>query len=243
MKYTLTIIIPTYNALRHLKNWEKINITENYKHIEFIFVDSNSNDGSNKYLLFLTQMYENLYVYFLKSSIYEAMNYGVYKSTSNWILFMGIDDILLKSINNLLFYIESNILNSYDLLIIDYQISYNDKIITKKSNKQLKYPHHQSCIFNKETLLNFKYIYNTNYILFSDMDLIFRILIKKKFIYLPYNCVNFSIGGKSTNGKNFKLSFKELTQISYNNNKIFTKFYFLSIFRFTYYFFRNILSR
>ncbi len=236
MKYSLTIIIPTYNAIEHLENWEKILINEIFSYIEFIFVDSNSNDGTNEFLSLFSKRYKNVFVYKIKSSIYEAMNFGVFKSSSNWILFTGIDDYLLKPINHLIININNKKLNNYDLLIVDYQISKKNIIKEKKSIKQLNYPHHQSCIFNKQTLLNLNYIYNTKYLLYSDMDLIFRILKNKKILYLPYNCVNFSKGGKSTNGKYFKESLVELTTIAFKNNKIFTKFYLISVLRIIYYY-------
>ena len=239
MKYSLTIVIPTYNAINHCKNWDKILTAEKYINIEFIFVDSNSVDGTNEYLNTLSKKFDNVYVFKIESTIYEAMNFGVYKSSTNWILFIGIDDYLIKSINNLFKHLDDPKLINLDLLIVDYQMSNKNLIKQKKSINQLNYPHHQSCIFNKQTLLNLNYIYNTKYLLFSDMDLIFRILKNKRILYLPYNCVNFSKGGKSTNGKYFKESLIELTNITFKNNKIFTKFYFVSILRIFYYYINN----
>ena len=242
MNPIISIIIPTYNASEHLKFWENKNRPEKYKFIEFIFIDSNSNDGSTSYLLHLSEKYSNVFFYNLKSSIYEAMNFGVKKCNSEWILFMGVDDYLLNNCLELLNHINTNDLNFYDLLIVNYQISFESKIIFKNSKNQLDYPHHQSCIFNKLTLLKLDYIYDTKFNLFSDMDLIFRILRNNKILYLPYNCVNFSKGGKSTNGKNFNQSIKELTLIAYRHNKIFTKFYTLSLLRLLFYYSRNTIE-
>jgi glycosyltransferase involved in cell wall biosynthesis len=239
---TISIIIPTYNALEHLKHWENKNRPEKFKFIEFIFIDSNSNDGSCSYFLHLVEKYNNVFFYNLKSSIYEAMNFGVKKSNSEWILFMGVDDYLLVNCSELLNHLNTDDLNFYDLLIVNYQISFQRKLFLKNSKNQIGYPHHQSCIFNKLTLLNLDYIYDTKFKLFSDMDLIFRILKNKKILYLPYNCVNFSKGGKSTNGQNFNQTIKELTFIAYRHNKIFTKFYILSVLRLLFYYSRNTIG-
>jgi hypothetical protein len=241
LKHALTIVIPTYNAIRHCENWDKIITVEKYSNIEFIFVDSNSVDGTSEYLDSLTKKFENVFFFKIESTIYEAMNFGVFKSSTNWILFIGIDDYLLKPIINLFKYFDDPKIKNFDLLIVNYQISINGKIKFKNSKNQLKYPHHQSCIFNKTSLKNLDYIYDTSYSLFSDMDLIFRILSKNKILYLPYNCVNFSKGGKSTNGKHFKQTFKELTLIAFKHNKIISKFYLISVFRIIYYLIRNAI--
>lgn len=240
MNPTLSIIIPTYNAFEHLEFWESKNRPEKFKNMEFIFIDSNSNDGSSEYFEKLSRTYTNIYVYKIKSNIYEAMNLGVYYSHSDWLLFTGIDDNLLESISDLINYINKNDLSKFDLLVVDYQISYFKKIKYKKSIKQLNHPHHQSCIFNKKSLLNFEYIYNTKYHLFSDMDLIFRIIKCQNILYLPINCVNFSTGGKSTNGSYFKQIFIELTLVCFKHNKIFSKFYLISILRIIYYYIKKI---
>ena len=99
--YKVSIIIPIFNAEKHLKNVINSVLNQTYKNIELILVNDGSTDGSlaicdsflyDKRVKVITQ--EN-------SGVSVARNKGIENAIGDWIMFVDSDD-----------YIECNIISS-----------------------------------------------------------------------------------------------------------------------------------
>jgi glycosyltransferase len=88
----VSIITPTYNSEKTIEDNIKSISNQTYKNIEHIIVDNFSSDSTKQ--LIEKYKHRNLKFYQKKTNIYEAMNYGVKKSTGTIIGIIGSDDLL-----------------------------------------------------------------------------------------------------------------------------------------------------
>ena len=111
MSYDLSIIIPFYNSKKlvnqSLKNLLRINKT--FSNIEIIYVNNNSNDGSEAIVKSKIKNLENISLYRTSKEMGMgpgvARNLGIKKSNSNNLFFLDIDDkIEIKHLNKLIKY-------------------------------------------------------------------------------------------------------------------------------------------
>lgn len=182
-----------------------------------------------------------------RKGIYPAMNEGIRKSFSEYIVFVGGDDQII--FNNISF-IKSEI--NYlpkkpDLCLMPVYISHDKKkkLIIPKLDKSPYMYHHQSILFNKRFLLNKNIFYSEKYKIHSDFDFIqkcFNQDIKNIFI-LKNPLVLFGTAGSSTSTKYTYTSSIELAKIFFKYKSIFSFKFFISILRKFFYFLKGLFVR
>lgn len=97
MKYKISIIIPVYNAEKHLNNTIQsiINQSFGFENIELILVDDASTDNSKMIIESYIKNYDNIISYYSeKNHGYPGFgrNIGLEKATSEYIMFIDNDD-------------------------------------------------------------------------------------------------------------------------------------------------------
>lgn len=93
--YKISVIVPVYNGHEYIEKCVKNLINQTYKNIEIIIVNDGSTDDTNDILLKYTsnpkiKVYNNL-----NHGVSYSRNYGIEKSTGDYIMFVDADDELL----------------------------------------------------------------------------------------------------------------------------------------------------
>lgn len=239
----ITTVTSTLNAERDIYQFVKKFNFQKYIKKELIIVDGGSNDTTYKKLKVLKKKYRFLKIFRKNnSSIYEALNYGIKKSTGDIINILGSDD---KFLSNKIFKIVEKIFREKKISFLygNCNFNKNGKIIRVYSNKKfekesLKYgfmPAHTTMFIHKKIYkeLNF---YSTKYKFASDFDFCFKLFQIKniKNYYLNISMVSMRSGGVSNAGiKNIFLSNKEVFNILKKNkiNFILIKLIFKIIYK------------
>lgn len=191
MDNKISIIIPTYNSSKYIKEClDSINI-QNYDNYEVIIVDDGSIDGTvdiiNEYVSL-----NNRFKLFIKENggVSSARNYGLTKVTGDYILFVDSDDYLNDE--NVLDLLINNI-KGFD--VIRFNNYFNNNEITHINSLNLKDEYDNSVDFINDTLTNNKayswylwqYLYKKelwNDIrfpegkIFEDTSTIYKVLLK-----------------------------------------------------------------
>lgn len=97
MKYKISVIMPIYNAEKHLDNTIQsiINQSIGFENIELILVDDASKDNSKKIIGYYDNNYENVISYYSEKNHGHpgfGRNIGLKKATSEYIMFIDNDD-------------------------------------------------------------------------------------------------------------------------------------------------------
>ncbi|WP_435354444.1 glycosyltransferase family 2 protein [Emticicia sp. SJ17W-69] len=207
----LSIITATYNAELYLQRlieslkYQKNGIID----FEFIIIDGGSKDNTCD----IIKQNGTVVSYWLSEpdkGIYDAWNKGIKKATGDWIMFLGADDLLtegsiehyMETINN-----TSNI-NEYDLISSRVEMfDTNGKTIRIKGwayewprfLKEMTIAHpgalHSKRLFEKYGL------YDTNYKIVGDYELLLRGGKNLKTLFVDYVTVKMSEGGVSDSVK------------------------------------------
>ena len=165
MSYKISVIIPVYNAEKHLDNTINSIIKQSigFENIELILVDDASNDNSKKIIESYSEKYDNIIPYYSeKNHGYPGFgrNIGLNTATSDYIMFMDNDDEYDVNMCETLY--ETIINENADIVVCGrmmvnqsnnieekihhvYGTEENDKIILK--NEELLY-------FNSHIILN-----------------------------------------------------------------------------------------
>ena len=94
-QFKITIITAVYNALDTLEQAILSVLEQTYPNIEYIIIDGGSTDGSVE----LIKKYSSRIYYWVSEpdrGIYNAFNKGIYKSTGDYVYFLGADDCLFS---------------------------------------------------------------------------------------------------------------------------------------------------
>jgi len=204
----VSIITPTYNSEKTIEDNIKSILSQDYKNIEHIIVDNFSSDYTKE--LVKKYQHRNLRYYEKKTNIYEAMNYGIKKSTGAIIGIIGSDDLLqskntIKQIvkkfntNNINIYIGGVVYfkeNDYEKILREYSLtSFN----ISDFEKGLMPPHPST--FIKKSLYTKYGNYKTKYKIAADFEFLNRILKKNNSLLIENKpVVRMRVGGVSTSG-------------------------------------------
>ena len=200
MNYKVSVIIPVYNAEKHLENTIQsvINQSLGFENIELILVDDASKDNSKKIIESYSEKYDNIIPYYSeKNHGYPGFgrNIGLNIATSDYIMFMDNDDEYDEDMCKTMY--ETMIDEKADIVVcgrmmvnqsnnIEEKIPYvngteeNDKIILK--NDELLY--FNSHIILNEIIKSNSLIFNEHSRLDDDMFTWDYFLNSEKMIYL-----------------------------------------------------------
>jgi glycosyltransferase len=129
----VSIITPTYNSEKTIEDNIKSISNQTYKNIEHVIVDNFSSDSTKQ----LIEKYKdrNLKFYEKKTTIYEAMNYGVKKSTGTIVGIIGSDDLLQNknTIEQIVKKFNTNNINIYTGGVVYFKENDYEKIVREYS--------------------------------------------------------------------------------------------------------------
>ena len=127
MKYS--IIVPVYNTGKYLDKCIISLINQDYKDYEIIIVNDGSTDNSLDIIDKYSSKYDNIHNYNKENGgLSSARNYGIEKSSGEYLLFVDSDDYLD---NNALKIIDENIKDN-DILVFNFYMD-NGKSINVKN--------------------------------------------------------------------------------------------------------------
>ena len=108
----VSIIIPVYNAEKHLKRCIDSVIDQEYSDLEIILINDGSTDDSEKIMNEYKNKYPNLINCYSKENtgVADTRNFGIEKANGEYIMFLDCDDYIDKSLfESCKQYIEDNI--------------------------------------------------------------------------------------------------------------------------------------
>ncbi len=207
----ITIITASYNSVLSIKDCVQSVINQTYfDKIEYIIIDNCSTDGTLDILKSYSAQISCI-VSEPDAGIFDAMNKGIKLASGDVIGFLHSDDIyadnfVIEQVANKLADTNSSALYG-DLQYITNDVNYKvvrNWIAGNYNISKLKrgwMPPHPTFFVRKQCYLDFG-MYNTDYKIASDYDLMMRLLFKHKIScsYLNKVLVKMRMGGVSNNG-------------------------------------------
>lgn len=91
----ISVIVPVYNAEKYIEECVNSLVTQTYPNMEIILVDDGSKDGSFSVCKKLAEKYKNVTAFHKENGgVASARNYGIHKSSGQYIGFMDNDDYI-----------------------------------------------------------------------------------------------------------------------------------------------------
>jgi len=225
----VSIITVCLNSEKTIINTLNSVLSQNYKNIEHIIIDGGSID--NTLSIIKKYPHKNKKIVVKKNStIYEAMNEGIKNSTGELISILNSDDFynndkiisevakIAKKSKAKIFLGDVAYFNGKNFFKITRYYSAND--FNKYNFKYGMMPPHPGSFIKKEVYEKFG-LYNSNYLIAADFDILVRFIKKEK---IPVKILNKLITRMKTggiSGKNFKaylVSTFEILKSLKNNN-------------------------
>lgn len=217
----LSIICPTYNSEKEIKNLLKSLECQTTNDYEIIFVDKLSSDRTKK--LIISSKIKNFSFYSNKDrGIYDAINFGIKKSRFNWIWILGSDDVIYKNTTieeltkEVLIEEKSKVKAIYGTVIfLTSNLPFNKKFYYDDHfNKSLC---QQSIVYKKEALLD-ENLFNIKYITTADYVMNLKLLKEElnNFKYIEKILAIYNDRGSSFYKKDSNF-YKDSLQIRMNN--------------------------
>ena len=171
MKSLVSVIIPVYNAGKHLKQCLDSIISQTYENIEIIAILDGCTDNSKEVLLSLAKDDKRIQITERenKGALYSRIE-GAYLAKGDYIMFIDADDMIEKKCIEIL--LKNIIKEKVDIIRCQYKILKNKRYIKEKLAVQ------RNSIYTKEKYDDiYELLYNTIY--FNSMC---RQLVKKDLI-------------------------------------------------------------
>lgn len=177
---TVSIITIVYNGFDEIEKTILSVINQKFTNFEYIVIDGGSSDGTKS----IIEKYSDSIDFYISENdggIYDAMNKGILQASGGWLNFMNAGDTFFDE--NVLINVFNKKL-AFSKLSLIYGYKYNKDAISKPYNldilkKGIIMGNHQSMFFNK-TLLGSELIYDLNYPIYADYELVNRIFLKYK---------------------------------------------------------------
>jgi len=216
----ITIITVVYNSVDTIKRAIDSVFSQTYENIEYIVIDGQSNDGSIDIITQLNKYHKFTFISEKDKGIYDAMNKGIINATGDIIGILNSDDFFAS--NNVISYI----VNQFNFNTVDAFIGDVVFVSKNNTNKVIRYyssskwdiskfqygymPAHPAFFVKREMYLRYG-LFNTDYKIASDFELMVRFLFinKIKYIYKPIVVTKMLLGGESTSG------FKSMIRLNY----------------------------
>jgi glycosyltransferase involved in cell wall biosynthesis len=190
----ISIITPTFNASKTLKECIESVAIQNYFYLEHWIIDGLSTDNTLAIIQEYAQKYSHIkYISEKDKGIYDAMNKGIELATGDFLLFLGADDALSE---NILLNINNQVdFNNFDLIYgrvkyPDYECGreYKKEYLTNelKINPFIHlFMHHQGTFIRKKVFYEFG-IYDLKYPIGADVHFFIKTInhsqIRKQFV-------------------------------------------------------------
>ena len=227
----ISIITTTLNSEKTLAYTLSSVFEQTYKKIEHIIVDGGSTDKTLD-IIKKHKFKNKKIIHFKNSSIYEAINLGIKKSTGDYVLILNSDDILEES--NVIEKVAKFVENKEKKIILGSVTYFNDnefELINRYySAKKFKtwmmifgiMPPHPGAFIPTSIAKN--NLYNKEFKIAADFDFFLRTLKLKKYSYriIRLNITRMKTGGIS--GKNLFSYIKSSNEIlhSLKINKVYS---------------------
>ena len=233
-KPLISVITVCYNAQKTLENTIQSVLNQNYDNVEFIIIDGNSSDNSLEIIRKYND-YIDLWISEKDDGIYNAINKGILLSTGNIIGILNADDTYTKNALSLVkkYYLEHNIDFLFGSVNKDRLLSgFHKKKIFWKFNI---YPSHSSGFFISQKAQIISGLYDENFNLHADYDLIYKLICKHKLkgMAMDRNDITgtFNNFGKSSKESKFSYFYEEFRIRKKNKQNIvfITLLFFLKI--------------
>ena len=202
----VSVVTVCYNAVSSIERTILSVINQNFSDIEYIIIDGGSSDGTID-LIKKYNKYISLWISEPDLGIYDAMNKGIIKSTSQWLIFMNAGDVFYNNstINSITDLLENN---NIDILYGNILKVYSKHRIVKsrgigKSNPSLidfytNTINHQSA-FIRNTMFEKNGLYSLDYKLASDWYFFLQASMNNaNIVYIDKNISRFMMDGQST---------------------------------------------
>ncbi len=200
-KPLISIIMNCYNGEEFLNDAIKSVLSQTYKNWELIFWDNQSTDNSFKIL----KKYKDKrikYFYAKKyTTLYEARNLAIKKSTGKFVAFLDVDDVWLRNKLELQipYFKEKKIglvySNFYILNNKKKKLAFNNYLPSGKVTAKIikNYQVGFLTVILRKSFLNKKKLFDFNYNLLSDYDFILNFSLKHEFYALNQPLANYRI--------------------------------------------------
>jgi glycosyltransferase involved in cell wall biosynthesis len=191
----VSVVVNCYNGEKYLNQCIESILNQTYKNIELIFWDNQSNDKSKN----IVESYDDKRIkYFYAknhTTLYEARNLAFQNCNGEFVCFLDTDDWYEsnKIDDQIKFFsdeevgvVYSNRYTFYNNLKLKKIFKRNIQpsgYITKNilNNYQVSF---MTALIRAESLKNLDFIFDKNYSIIGDFDLIYRLSLKWKFIYI-----------------------------------------------------------
>ena len=133
-KNKISIIVPIYNCELYLERCIESIVGQTYDNIEVLLIDDGSTDSSGKICDIFAKKDSRIKVYHKKNGgVSSARNFGIEKSTGDWISFVDSDDWVEKDFCYKM--IDKLLDSEYNLAICAYKRVYDSKVEFQNLNK------------------------------------------------------------------------------------------------------------
>ncbi len=201
-----SIITITLNNFEGFKKTEQSIDSQTFTDFEWIVIDGNSSDGTidhlrNRRSQTRRDQYPFKFISETDEGIYDAMNKGTENARGHYLLFLNAGDEF--AIPDILELIAPHTEKKPEFIYGD-ALEPTKKEPTYKHARRYKelawgmITHHQSMLYRRHTIRDFKMHYSLLYEIASDYDFTVRFLLKaKKIVYIPKPICIFEQGGVS----------------------------------------------
>ena len=182
----ISVVIPLYNKQKTIVNTINSVLNQTFKNFEIIIIDDGSNDVSHEMVSRIND--ERIKLYKKENGgVSSARNYGIEKSTGEFIYFLDADDIVYDDcFEQFINVLKEN--PEYLIIISNFKINYNNKLRfygkKEKSGKIEKpfqdmwynniFPRMGSLLVHKSCLIN--NLFNESLSKYEDLDFVLRLL-------------------------------------------------------------------
>ncbi|MBB4803657.1 glycosyltransferase involved in cell wall biosynthesis [Flavobacterium nitrogenifigens] len=127
----VSVIMPAFNAEQYIDSAIKSVISQEYVHWELIIIDDGSTDNTAQIANYYSSIDERIYYFYQENGKQgKARNYGISKSSGEYLAFLDADDIWLT--NKLIIQIQEIQENNANLVFSDSYVFKNDEIFDVK---------------------------------------------------------------------------------------------------------------